>query len=281
MSPEVLSPSVVGACETELARLIEEMENAPSRTALFDIGAAAEIVVLAPAGSQVEPLRNRLANAALRWMRSGLLEDLVVARVEFAYHVAMLAYLARGASSASDSDIATIRGLCEGGLIGRNEIPFLRQMLIHAYLSRSGVSLEAPRFPRAGLANVMDKRVLRARPFDEFDLHALLMCAQLAQLRYGGVQSLPRTQPLILLIEAMRSGNSNWLPVLMFLCSHFFGLPEALRSSSVTMLRTYEPADGELLPSPPLGQTDSKHIERTERGLRLRSTIAFALCLPD
>ena len=94
MSPEVLSPSVVGACETELARLIEEMENAPSRTALFDIGAAAEIVVLAPAGSHVEPLRNRLANAALRWMRSGLLEDLVVARVEFGYHVAMLAYLA-------------------------------------------------------------------------------------------------------------------------------------------------------------------------------------------
>lgn len=271
-------PVLTSACLTQVARIIQEMEAAPSRTAFFDLGAAAEIVALAPAGSEAEPLRGLLADAGARWLRSGLLEELAVTRVEFAYHVALLAYLARESQSRNAADLDTLRALADGRLIVRSEIPVMRQLLIHAYLTRSGVPVDMSSAYRSNLAKVIDKRVLRARPFDEFDLATLVMCAQLVQLQAYGAQLMPRIQPLSMLIEAVREGNRNWTPVLAFLCRRFFGLPEVLRSGVDGALRRYAPAEGELLPPPPAAQTDSTHVERSERGLRLRSTIALALC---
>ncbi|HYK00235.1 MAG TPA: hypothetical protein VE974_00670 [Thermoanaerobaculia bacterium] len=281
MPLELMTTPVLSTCYAQLARIIEEMEAAPSRTAFFDLGAAAEIVVLAPAGSDAESLRRLLAEAGARWLRSGLLEELVVTRVEFAYHVALLSYLARGSQAWSPSDMETIRTLAEGRLIVRSEIPVMRQLLINAYLSRSGVPVDVTASYRTNFAKVIDKRVLRARPYDEFDLHTLVMCAQLIQLQSHGGQLMPRVQPLAMLIETVRERNRNWAPVLAFLCTQFFGLPEMLRSGVAGALREIAPADGELLPPPPTGQTDSEHVERSERGLRLRSTIALALCSPE
>lgn len=278
MPLELTITPVSSTCLTELARIIDEMETAPSRTAFFDLGAAAEIVVLSPAGSAAEPLRRLLAEAGARWLRSGLLEELVVTRVEFAYHAALLSYLARESQAWSHSDIETIRALADGRFIVRSEIPVMRQLLIHAYLSRSGVPVDVTSSYRTNLAKVIDKRVLRARPFDEFDLHTLVMCAQLVELQSYGAQPMPRIQPLSMLIETVRERNRNWAPVLAFLCTRFFGLPEMLRSGVVGALREFAPPEGDLLPPPPTGQTDSEHVERSERGLRLRSTIALALC---
>jgi hypothetical protein len=278
MPPELMTTPVLSTCHAELARIIDEMETAPSRTAFFDLGAAAEIVVLAPANSEAEPLRQLLAEAGARWLHSGLLEELVVTRVEFAYHVALLSYLALDSHVSNPSDIETIRTLSHGRFIVRSEIPVMRQLLINAYLLRSGVPVDATSSYRTNLAKVIDKRVLRARPFDEFDLHTLVMCAQLVQLEAYGAQLMPRIQPLTMLIETVRERNRNWAPVLTFLCTQFFGLPEALRAGVVGALRELAPPEGELLPPPPTGQTDSEHVERSERGLRLRSTIALALC---
>ena len=281
MPHELTTVPVLSRCHSELARIIGEMEAAPSRTAFLDLGAAAEIVVLAPPGSEAEPLRRLLAEAGARWLRSGLLEELVVTRVEFAYHVALLSYFARATQMVSHAELDTIRALAEGRLIVRSEIPVMRQLLINAYLSRSGVSVDMTSSYRANLAKVIDKRVVRARPFDEFDLHTLVMCAQLVQLGSYGAQPLPSIHPLSMLIETVRDGNRNWAPVLAFLCTQFFGLPEMMRRAVVDALRDFAPQEGELLPPPPTSQTDSEHVERSERGLRLRSTIAHALCTLD
>jgi hypothetical protein len=274
-------PVLLSTCRAELARIIAEMELAPSRTAFFDLGAAAEIVVLAPAGSDAEPLRRLLAEAGARWLRSGLLEELVVTRVEFAYHVALLSYLARTFAGVTYSELDTIRSLVEGRLIVRSEIPVMRQLLIDAYLSRSGVAVDMTASYRTNLAKVIDKRVLRGRPFDEFDLYTLVMCAQLVQVQSYAAQLLPRIHPLSMLIETVRDRNRNWAPVLAFLCTQFFGLPAMLRSGVAGALRELAPPEGELLPPPQTGVTDSQHVERSERGLRLRSTIALALCSPE
>jgi len=278
MLAETISDPMLRLCQAEFKCLIQELESAPSRTAFFDVGAVAEVLVLTNGIPEAEGLTRMLCDASARWLKSGLLEDLLMARVEFAYHVALLTYLAQSAASFSPSDVEVIRNLSEGRLVARSEIPVLRQHLIAAYFSGCGIHTEFGQLGRRNLTQIIDRRVLRARS-DEFDLLVLLMCAQLLQLdRSRGYQG-PRTYPQAQLVQAMRSGNTNWLPVLALLCSRFFGFPGHLCGAAFKSMEESIPAPGELLPAPPGNQIDSEYIERTERGLRLRSTIALALSL--
>jgi hypothetical protein len=265
-------------CQTEVQRLIQELESAPSRTAFFDVGAVAEVLVLTTGMPEAEAMTGVLGDAAAKWLKSGLLEDLLMARVEFAYHIALLSYLAQGAESWNPSDIEVIRSLSNGRLIARNEVPALRQHLITAYFSRCGIHTDLGRIGRRSLAQIIDRRVLRARS-DEFDLLGLLMCAQLLQLECNAGYKGPRTYPQVQLVQALRAGNRNWLPVLTFLSWRFFACPEELCRAAFKSMQEFIPAEGQLLPSPPANQIDSEYVERTDRGLRLRSTIALALSL--
>lgn len=278
MFTETISTPILRLCQAEFQHLIEELETAPSRTAFFDVGAVAEVLVLTTGILEAEALTRVLRDAAAKWLKSGLLEDLLMARAEFAYHIALLSYLARSAASWSPSDMEVIGDLSKGRLIARNEIPVLRQHLITAYFSRCGLQADFGQLGRRNLAQLVDRRALRARS-DEFDLLVLLMCAQLLQLEHNPEYQGPRTYPQVLLGQAMRAGNTNWLPVLTFLCGRFFGLPEPLRRAAFNILQESIPPEGQLLPAPPANQIDSEYIERTERGLRLRSTIALALSL--
>ena len=267
---------LVVTCQAELGRLLSGFEAAPSSSGLFDIGAVAEIAVLGDGVPEIEPIRQILCDSAARWLRSGVLEDLCFPRVELTYTAALLAYLAQRSRGFSPGDMAVMKRLCEGGLIGRSEVPVLTQRLIAAYLTRCGIETDFGDLGRRDLMKMIDKRVLRVRS-DEYDLLVVLMCAQL--LRMEEQVQRPAIYPQVLLVQAIRSGNANWLPVLAFVCAQSFSLDEDIRKAALESILERMPARGELLPAPRGVGIDSEYIGRAERGLRIRSTAALILSL--
>lgn len=276
--PAAGTAPIVKLCEAQLQRLIGELERSPSRTAFFDIGTVAEVLILAAGSYATQGLIEMLSDAADGWLKSGLMEELGVARAEFAYHIALLCYMAQSSAFWIPSDMEGIAGLANGRLIARNEIPVLRQHLLTAYFSGCGVQADFGQLGRRDLVKIVDRRVLRARS-DEFDLLVLIMCAQL--LQFDGARQKPRVYPQVMLGQAIRSKNTNWIPVLTLLCQRFFGLPEPLHRTALKVMQESIPAEGELLTAPPGHQIDSEYLERTEKGLRLRSTIALAVSLSE
>src|SRR5690242_13657493 len=161
-STEIVS-ELLATCQMEFAKLLDAFESAPTRSGLFDIGAVAEVAVLGDGIPEAQGLRRMIADGAARCLRSGLLEELCFARVELTYHAALLAYLARTSASFTPTDLATMKRLCEGRLIGRSEMPVLSQHLVAAYLTRCGVEADFGDLGDRDLATMIDKRVLRGR----------------------------------------------------------------------------------------------------------------------
>jgi hypothetical protein len=50
----------------------------------------AEVLILSDNVPEMEPLIQPVCDAAARWLRSGLFEDVWFSKVEFAYHAALL-----------------------------------------------------------------------------------------------------------------------------------------------------------------------------------------------
>ncbi len=276
-----LSSDLLATCQVETTRLLDGFEAAPSRSGLFDVGAVAEIVALGGVVPGIERIRKPVCNAAARWLRSGILEEFYFSRVELAYYTALLAYLAQRGETYSAADMSVIKRLCEGRLIGRSEMPVLTQRLIAAYLTRCGIDADFGDLGERDLARMIDKRVLRGRS-DEYDILVVIMCAQLLHLEPQLARTRPSLYPQALLVQAIRSSNVNWLPVLAFLCANWFALEEGLRSAALACMLQNLPARGELLPAPQAAVIDSEYIGRAGRGLRIRSTLAlaFSLCTP-
>lgn len=279
-STELIRP-LLATCRKETARLLAEFEEAPSRSGLFDVGAVAEVVVLGNDIPQVAEVRQAVCDGAARWLRSGLLEDLCVSRVELMCHGALLCYLAQQSESFRPCEMTIMKRLCEGRIIGRSEMPVLTQQLVAAYLTNCGISADFGDLGHRDFSRMIDKRALRARS-DEYDLIVLLMCAQLLHLGACPKDAGPTLYPRLLLTQAIRSQNANWLPVLTLLCDRFFQLDGGLREAALAAMLQNLPADGELLPAPQGVGVDNEFIGRAGRGLRIRSTVAllFSLCTP-
>ena len=266
---------LVSTCERELARLIEDIDRAAG-SGLFAIGAVAEILVLADAFEAVEDLRRLVADASARWLRSGLLEECCMSRVEFLYHAALLCYLARFSRNYRATDSAVLNRLCAGRLVGRSESPVLTQRLIGAYFKRSGLRADFGEAGERDFARMIDKRVLRPRS-DEYDLLVLLMFAQLVHLGECSGPG-PALCPQVLLIQSMRSQNLNWVPVLAFLSQKFFRADERLAGAAQQFLLSHLPRGGALLPAPAASGVDADFVSRGGAGIRIRSTAAL-ICL--
>ena len=273
-----LASNLVATCQAETARLLDGFEAAPTCSGLFDVGAVAEIVALGDAVPGIEGLRGAVCDAAARWLKSGVLEDLCFSRMELSYYTALMAYLARRGGGYEAGDMSVMKSLCEGRLIGRSEMPVLTQRLTAAYLTRCGIDADFGDLGQRDLARMIDKRVLRARS-DEYDVLVVIMCAQLLHLEPDSFHSRPASYPQALLVQAIRSANINWLPVLAFVCEHWFSLQDGLRRAALECLLQNLPAPGELLPAPQGAVIDSEYIGRAGRGLRIRSTIALAFSL--
>ncbi len=273
-----LVPDLLSTCHAETAALADDFQVVPTSSGLFDVGAVAELVVLGDVAPEAQPLCQLLGEAAATWLRSGVLEDLCFSRVEFTYYVALLAYLAQRSHAHSIPDMTVMKRLCQARLIGRSEMPVMTQQLTAAYLTRCGVETDFGDLGRRDLIRMIDKRVLRLRA-DEYDVLALLMFAQLLRLDPGSVGRRPVLYPQVLLVQAIRSRNANWLPVLAFLCAHFLQLEHGLRDVALQSLLEYLPARGELLPAPKASGREEEYVGTAGRGLRIRSTIALLLSL--
>jgi hypothetical protein len=273
-----LASNLVATCQAETARLLDGFEAAPTCSGLFDVGAVAEIVALGDAVPGIEGLRSAVCDAAARWLKSGVIEDLCYLRVELSYYTALMSYLAQRGSGYKAGDMSVMKRLCEGRLIGRSEMPVLTQRLTAAYLTRCGIDADFGDLGQRDLARMIDKRVLRARS-DEYDVLVVIMCAQLLHLEPDSFHSRPASYPHAMLVQAIRSANINWLPVLAFVCEHWFSLQDGLRRAALECLLQNLPAPGELLPAPQGAVIDSEYIGRAGRGLRIRSTIALAFSL--
>ena len=238
----------------------------------------AEILALGDVVPGVECIRKPVCDAAARWLNQGILEDLCFWRVELSYYAALLAYLAQRGESYSPADMTVMKRLSEGRLIGRSEMPVLTQRLTAAYLSRCGSNADFGDLGQRDLARMIDKRVLRART-DEYDVLVVIMCAQLLNLEPDSFHTRPSLYPQAMLVQAIRSAHVNWVPVLAFLCAHWFSLEGGLRDAAAEFILGNLPARGELLPAPQGAVIDSEYIGRAVRGLRIRSTIALAFSL--
>jgi hypothetical protein len=281
MQSTELVPDLLWTCRAETAGLVADFEAAPTCSGLFDIGAVAELLVLGDSIPEAEPLRQLVCGGASRWLRTDILEDLCFSRTELTYYVALLAYMAQRSNVNFAADMTMMRRLCEARLIGRSEMPVMTQHLTAAYLARCGVETDFGDLGRRDLVRMIDKRVLRLRS-DEYDVLAVLMLAQLLRLDPGLVGRRPTLYPQVLLVQAIRSGNANWLPVLAFVCTRWFSLDHRLRNTALRALLENLPAQGELLPAPKASGIECEYIGKARHGLRIRSTIAlvFSLCTP-
>lgn len=277
MSLTEFTAELLSTCQAELAHLLTAFENKPTSSGLSDAAAVAEVLVLGDDIPSAALLWQMLSDAAAGWLRLGLLEELCYSRVELIYPAVLLAYMARCGASFS-ADMTVMKRLCEGRLIGRSEVPVLTQHLIAAYFTRCGVDADFGDLGRRDLVKMIDKRALRARS-DEYDVLVVLMCAQLLQLEGGSALERPTLYPQLLLTQAIRLGNTNWVPVLAFLCGRSFSLDDRLRSAAFESMIEAPPARGELLPIPRAAAIDREYIGRAGRGLRIRSTVALMLSL--
>lgn len=278
MSAPAVARDLLETCQAETAGLLADFDLAPTPAGLMDVGAVAEIVVLGDTVPGSDGLLHQLCDSAAGWLRRGILEELCVSRVDLTYHAALLAFLAQRGRGCCDAEMTPLKRLCEARLIGRGEMPILLQKLTAAYLTRCGIDADFGDLGQRDPARMIDKRVLRARS-DEFDILAIILCAQLAHLDPRSALSGPTLFPRTLLVQAIRSGNLNWVPVLTFLCMHLSALDDGLRAAAFAHLRQSLPAPGKLLPAPTVAGIDSDYIGRAQRGLRLRSTVALAFCL--
>jgi|SRR5262245_29389696 len=264
--------------ERQLQNVLDDFSAAPSRDYLFEVGAIAEVAVLGQDLPSGERLTALMRQAAADWSRRGLLEEVCFSETLLTYHTAILLLLA------GPVDCSVFRRLSDAAMIGRSEWPALTQLHISALFRKCGIDSTLPGSELADFTLRIDKRCLRARS-DEYDLTLLLTVAHLMQLsETGGMSShipcgKPRVLPHLLLTQALRGRNLNWLPILVFLCRRFFGLPRDIGKAARVMLGEVAATPGSFDPPPANFRREMEYFSRSARSLRIRSATAFAFYL--
>lgn len=265
------------ACLAHLDEIISEMDDI-STEALLDISAVAELVKSAPESVVLAASRARLRVAALRWLKAGVLAEIVFTKPEFTHSIALLVSLAREAPGfAAGADESIIR-LISTGMIGRSELPTL-SLEVAAMCYGQGSSS----FQKSGrtLSKLIDKRILRRRT-DEYDIATLIMVGHLVSADPSLCGSSAQTFPQVLLLDALRQGHHNYVAVLAFLNRFVFvGTPPALLQCAREFLSAFRDSGGGLIPPPQEQYLYSEFLERSPLGLQLRSTLACAAFLDE
>ncbi|MBO0724797.1 MAG: hypothetical protein J2P52_04275 [Blastocatellia bacterium] len=270
--------ALTGDIERQLQNVLDDFNAAPSRDYLFEAGAIAEIAILGrdlPSGRR---LAAPIGKAAADWARRGLLEEVCFSETLMTYHASILLLLA------GEVDWSVLQRLSDAGMIGRSEWPVLTQLYISATFRKCGIVSAIPGSELADFTARIDKRCLRASS-TEYDLALLLMVAQLAQLgETDGMSSAvpygkPRLMPQLLLTQALRWRNLNWLPVLVFLCRRFFSLSPAIEEAARRTLGEVAATPGSFDTHPDDLRRETEYFSRTARSLRIRSATAFAFYL--
>jgi hypothetical protein len=268
---------------TAMDRCLSELDALYDRTslhsseALLDVGAVAELVLAAPDVQALSGVRVSLARAALGWLKTGLLQEIIITKMEFCYIVALLVQLARIAPEFKSSDISQFAALVASGMIGRTEMPTLTMRVMASAFGQPTLQVTQGVGQRPDFLTIVDKRVLRRRT-DEYDIATMLMVAQVIPVEDSG----PRIFPQVLLIDALRQQHENYVAVLAFINRFAFeGAPPAvMEAARIFLLSAIKGADG-LLSTPDESYLYSEFLERSDLGLRLRSTLACIAFLEE
>jgi len=268
-----------------LARLDEtvgaELDSALHRfsvdrtiNSILDVGAVVEVLQSAPQLPSFARARAQVAAAAQQWLKSGLLPELMVMKGALSHPITLLVEIATEAPAYRSGDLDPLAAMVEGGLVGRGELPTLTLQLVSAAFSRLGITIPAVAGRAEDLRRIVDKRVLRSRS-DEYDLATLMMAAQLFRAKSTPRDSMPKVFPRIMLVEALRCGHLNWIALLALLNGHVFPqAPRAMMLGARAQLEKAVKGGTDLLPMPNPDVLYSEFLERSDLGLRLRSTLA-------
>ncbi|WP_320181625.1 hypothetical protein [Qipengyuania profunda] len=257
---------------------LDGMGNAVTgKDSLLDTGALAEFIICFEGEPQLVTYVTAIRNRSLDWLRSGLLENILVNSSEYEYAISLLHSLATRADGYEQQDSATISRLIASGIIGRTELPLTWNAAVRAHFASTGVEVVSGRPTAREIANNLDKRTLR-RKTDSYDLNALITVAQLARLGLMSAAEMPRRFAHILLLHAVHKGYLNWLPVAALLGLEYYGVPTATIRHARQRIRELVGDDVALLPGPPDAQKIDDRARISGQGVMIRSTLAH-LCL--
>lgn len=262
------------ACEDALQDRLNYIGERATTDALIDIGTVAELTNLVLDEPLFVTSRSIIAEATMGWLRTGLLEHIMMSAGHHLYHCTLLLVNAARVGVLTNQEITTVSTLTSHAMIGRSELPTLTMYAIASNLGQSGVTVELPRFPAAASRAAIDKRALRARS-DENDIAALLMVCNLASDNALAAKDLPQLLPRIMLIQSLRAENANWIAILALLVRECFGAPQPVQAAALAWLTANIEPSEHLLPVPAATQLESEFFERAPTGLRMRSTLAY------
>lgn len=263
-------------CLDETADLLSGFGVRPSADGLMNVTAVVELAQTLPRHPGFLPLRRMLATAALEWTRSGLLANLLVSRSDYGYAVAMLLALASEANGFTPADVRDLADIYRGRVIGFSELPILTLRAIAMHLGTAGIAANDEGALPIDIGRLIDKRALRTRT-DEYDVITLMMAGQLLGRTDADRSCWPSIFPRVLLAKALHDHDLNWVAVLALLAEHLYGAPKPMIATARALLTAT--ASSGLLPMPAKTVLYSEFFERSDVGLRLRSTIACLVLL--
>lgn len=269
-----MTPSdLADLCLARITDRLAEMDHAPRPEILMDISSVLEVLDVDDSSPLFARARALIAQSAVKWLRNGLLENASFAAGHYLYQCSLLAFVMARENVLREGDIDVLNSLLSNGLIGRSELPLLSLRLMMANFSAAGCSVPHLDLPLGDVRNDVDKRTLRTRT-DEYDIAVLLMLGRLVREEKLGDAHRPTLLPQVMLVQAMRSENTNWIPVLALLCARNFPssrhLQEAANSRMSDLLQHQEG----LLPLPNEEALENEYVARAPDGLRIRSTLA-------
>lgn len=263
--------------EIQLQALILEFEQSPLEEAFYNIGAVAEVAITDIDNQQLQGIVKQLVDSTFRWLKTGLLEDILFSKMEYGYHAAIMCVFASKAPQFRADDLKTIETLITQGMLLRSESPVLTQFTVEQHFITAGIKLTSPSLGKRQLGKMINKRLLRSRT-DEYDLAILCMLAQVKFNLDGNDVAECGYFAKALLVQAIRNKDHNRIAYLSFMCSKLSKLPHWLLTGATTAFNTSQ-FDINNFPAPISNQIDSMFIQRAKKGMQLRSAICYALLL--
>lgn len=257
---------------------LEGVDNpVTGKNSFLDVGTLAEFVICFPDDELLKPYGRMLSDHALRWLRTGLLENAFVNSSAYEYAIALLLSFATRAEGCRGEDRETLAGLVESGVVGRTELPLTWNAAVRAHFAIAGLDVLSAVPDPGEIADNLDKRVLRSKT-DSYDLNALITVAQLASLGLLERRDMPNRFAHVLLVHAMRQEHINWLPLAALLGLDYYRIPLATVRAAKARSQALVGGRTSLLPGPPDSTKVDDRARISGQGVMIRSTLAH-LCL--
>jgi hypothetical protein len=273
------SMALLELCRTTVLTRLNQLEATPAPDAFSDLGFVAETVLAAGDAPTLAPVAQPIATSVGAWVRSGLMQRILMANAEYHYHGAVLVHLAVKFQALPAAELAQFSQLVRGKSFGCAELSSLTLLATTAHLAAIGVVAQPDRAV-GWVKPLIDKRVLRRR-VDEHDVLALMQVVCLAQVGLLPDEAVPDVLPQVMLTQAAWARNVNWMATLALVVSRLGGGRDGLAWELRNLLATASVPVGTLLPLPETRGADNGFVLRAELGIRLRASLAYCAMLGD